>query len=328
MKFGFMSYCELSRGADSFPLLVEEAQAVEAAGFAYYSVIEHHQSETREFSSPLLWLGALASHTRRLRLGVTVLLLPLYHPARLAEEIAAADVIAGGRTFVAVALGYQPRDFAMFGVPMSERVSRFREGVQILKQSWEQDKVTYHGKHFQLDGVAIRPRPLQTRIPLWGGGNVERSARRAAQECDAWVSGTRSTPAELKSLAKAYRETATALGKQPEVILCRDCWLADSREAAWAEYGAAMARHRNSVLRQEGKPESAQLDELPLAEPGASNFILGSAADCIRQIEWYREACGAETIMVRMRLASGPDRQQVLRTVERFGREVVAHFTR
>ena len=86
---------------------------------------------------------------------------PLHNPIEVAEVGAFLDVITGGKFLLGVGLGYRPEEYEMYRVPMSERVSRFNEGVEIIAKLWGGDKVTHQGRHWQFTNATIRPRPLQ-----------------------------------------------------------------------------------------------------------------------------------------------------------------------
>lgn len=331
MQFGLLSYAELRPGQPgSFRLLVEEAQAAEAAGFDFYAVIEHHQADDGQFSSPLVWMAGLAAATSRIRIAVAVALLPLYNPVRLAEDLATVDIISDGRVMFGVGLGYQERDFMAFNVPIQERVGRFEETLEILRRAWRPEPVSFQGSHFQLDEVVITPKPLQPSIPLWGGGMKSKAIERLGRLCDGWISGPKTTPSQMEPLVQTYKAAALAAGRQPRIIPLRDCWIADSFEEARAEFGPAITAHYSGIDEHSGSRQvlGRPVDYLPERPTDEHFLIMGNAGDCIRQIDGYRERFGIEGLLLRLRTTYGPDQPKVLRTIERFGREVISHYRR
>ena len=121
-------------------------------------------------------------------IGTNVNLLPLHNPIELAEVGAFMDVMTGGKFLLGVGLGYRPEEYEMYRVPMSERVSRFDEGVEVIKRLWSEDKVTHQGRHWQFTNATIRPRPLQQpRPPIIIGAQVEAAIKRAATIGDGWL---------------------------------------------------------------------------------------------------------------------------------------------
>ena len=95
---------------------------------------EHHQQEDGYLPSPVLLSGMVGMRTKRIKVGTCVLLSPLYHPIRLAEDIAVVDQATKGRMVAAMGIGYQPSDFDAFGVSIKERALRTEESVEILKR--------------------------------------------------------------------------------------------------------------------------------------------------------------------------------------------------
>src|SRR5207244_10185741 len=104
-------------------------------------------------------LGALAARTTRVRLGTAVLLAPLHHPLRLAEDLAVIDQLSAGRLDVGVAPGYKPGEFATLGVPKSERGARTDETIEILKLAWRGEPFSYAGRHYRFGDVVVLPLP-------------------------------------------------------------------------------------------------------------------------------------------------------------------------
>jgi alkanesulfonate monooxygenase SsuD/methylene tetrahydromethanopterin reductase-like flavin-dependent oxidoreductase (luciferase family) len=95
-------------------------------------------------------LARVTAEVPGMELGM-VALLPLQHPVELAEQIATLDVMCGGRFVLAVALGWRDVQFRAFGVPQSQRLSRFQEVLAIMQQLWTQECITYRGRYFQLE---------------------------------------------------------------------------------------------------------------------------------------------------------------------------------
>ena len=171
--------------ARRFAETVEQVRLIRALGFDSIWGGEHHATPGFHYFPLLPFLQRLAAEADGLWVGTNLILLPLHNPVEVAEIGAFLDVITGGRFLLGVGLGYRPEEFALFGVPMAERVSRLVEGVEIIRRLWTEDGVTHHGRHWQLDGVSIRPRPLQrprppilVGVPGAGGDRAGRPHRR------------------------------------------------------------------------------------------------------------------------------------------------------
>src|SRR5262245_21122550 len=167
---------------------IEQVRLIRALGFDSIWSGEHHATPGFHYFPLLPFLQRLAAEADGLWFGTNVILLPLHNPAEVAEIGAFLDVITGGRFMLGVGLGYRAEEFALFGVPMGERVSRLVEGIEIIRRLWTEDGVTHRGRHWQLDGVTIRPRPLQqTRPPILVGSQVSAGIARAARIADGWT---------------------------------------------------------------------------------------------------------------------------------------------
>src|SRR5262244_2850275 len=202
--------------ARRFAEMVEQVRLIRSLGFDSIWAGEHHITPGFHFFPQLGLLQRLAADAEGLWLGTNVTLLPLHNPIELAEVGAFLDVITGGRFLLGVGLGYRPEEFAIFGVPMAERVSRLVEGVEIIRRLWTEDGVVHHGRHWRLDGVTIRPRPLQRpRPPILVGSQLPGGIARAARIADGWLVVPVPTVDELAAQATAFAETRAAAGLPP-----------------------------------------------------------------------------------------------------------------
>ena len=237
MKFGiYSSIANPPRGEDlprCVDEVIEEARLAEQAGFDSCFFGEHHQDKDGFLPSPLIVCAAVAASTTTLRVGTSVILLPLHHPVRLAEDVVTLDVISNGRVTVGVGLGYQPVDYQAFGIDMSDRVELFEEKVEILLKCWSGQEFSYDGKHHKIENLRVRPDPVQTpHPPIWIGASAPVSCRRAGIIGDALVTTPSTTLENTCRLIGEYRRSAEAAGKQPHTIIMRDAWVANSRQEA------------------------------------------------------------------------------------------------
>ena len=117
-------------------------------------------------------LALMTAWTERVRVGTSVLLLPLYHPVVAAKQLADLDSRSGGRVCVGVGVGGEFRgEFEAVGVPLGERGARTDEAMQVLRTLWRGGPVTYHGKFFTFDDVELRPvRPPGADAPAMRPG--------------------------------------------------------------------------------------------------------------------------------------------------------------
>src|SRR5207248_5248833 len=110
----------------------------------------------------------VAARTKRLRIGTAVSLAPMYHPLRLAEEIALLDVLSGGRVNWGAGRGNDPTEFGVFGLDLDSSYARFRENVEIVIRAWSDDRLNYEGQFSQFHNIEVLPKPLQKpHPPVW-----------------------------------------------------------------------------------------------------------------------------------------------------------------
>ena len=136
-------------GSESDPVLrsaryraaIDMAAYADRAGFASVNVEEHHVAENGWLPSPLTMAAAIAGRTENCSIGVMALLVALYDPIRLAEDIAVLDLISGGRVSYVIGLGYRPEEFNMFGVPFEKQSPR--KGTVDLKKLNQHDSIVY-----------------------------------------------------------------------------------------------------------------------------------------------------------------------------------------
>src|SRR5438309_1987444 len=109
----------------------------------------------RDMPAPLIVAAVVAQRTTRIRLGTAVLLLPLQHPLRTAEEAAVVDLLSRGRLELGVGRGMIAIHFQGFNVPREESRVRFEEALTIIKQAWTQETCRFEGKYFHVPETTV-----------------------------------------------------------------------------------------------------------------------------------------------------------------------------
>ncbi len=175
--------------------LFATARAAERLGFHSLWTTDHillPQEDSERFGhlyEALITLAVLAGVTRRIRLGVSCLVLPLRDPMLVAKQVAALDVLSGGRAMLCVCAGWSQGEFVNLGQPFHERGRRLDEAIAVLRALWgtEGDPVDFDGRYFRFRAGVFSPPPLQRGgPPLWVGGNSPAALRRAARLADGW----------------------------------------------------------------------------------------------------------------------------------------------
>ena len=133
-------------------------------------------------------LSFLASHTKRIRFGTGVTLLPQRNPIYTANEFATLDYLTGGRVDLGVGVGWCKEEVEACGYAFNDRGERCDEMLEIFQRLWTEDVVTHQGKHFQFSGLRMDPKPVQKpHIPLIIGGFSAAAMRRCARFGNGWL---------------------------------------------------------------------------------------------------------------------------------------------
>jgi alkanesulfonate monooxygenase SsuD/methylene tetrahydromethanopterin reductase-like flavin-dependent oxidoreductase (luciferase family) len=168
--------------AEHYAAALDILEWADEHGFSRVAIGEHHQSPDGYLPEPLVFAAAVGGRTKRIRVQISVILAPLYHPVRLAEQIAVADLCLQGRLDPAIAAAYVEADFDMFGVDYANRGLAMEELVPFLRQAWT-------GEPFEWRGQTIRvtPKPAQEPMRLFMGGGTRKTIERAVRLTDGWI---------------------------------------------------------------------------------------------------------------------------------------------
>jgi probable F420-dependent oxidoreductase len=237
-------------GRKASPANIRRAsEQAEALGFDDVWVSEHiivprsaAYPPSPAFYDPVLTLTWAAAATSRVRLGTSVLVLPMRHPLPLAKELATLQNLSEGRLILGAGVGWLEAEFAALGVPFRERGRRMDEGIAMMRAVWSDDPVTFKSRWVAAEIEDMRMQPAPTiPIPIWIGGSSEPALRRAAR-LDGWH-GSRVTPGQAEPIIARLRAERPDSGFALS-IRCR--W--DGRDegelrARFAEYAAAGVGH-------------------------------------------------------------------------------------
>jgi probable F420-dependent oxidoreductase len=213
MEFGFVLPC---RSWD--PIAIDEvrrvAQRADELGFSDLWVTENSLDSDAYSFDPFVALSYAAAITTRIRLGVSVVVLPLHSPIHVAHSTTTLDQVSGGRAILGVGLG-RTGHYGDFGNPVEHRVSRFIEGVDVIKALWTKPKAGYKGNFYTVEhGMALKP-VQKPHPPLWLDGAHPNTLPRAARIADGWMGAGGSSWAELKAAIPALHQALAKYGKNP-----------------------------------------------------------------------------------------------------------------
>lgn len=311
--------------------MVEEAQLAEAVGFHGVFLPDRHMRTETVGPDPLTILAALATATQRVDLGTYVLIQSLYDPMAVAERTALIDNLSGGRLILGVGQGYNELYWRMFGLRSEHRLSRFIEGLDVLKKAWTStEPFTFVGEHFEYHDVFLSPLPFQ-RDPhprIWGGAIAEGAIRRAGTYASGFAAGV--TVHELdvwREQVGLFLEGANEAGiTEPEMAMMRNGFCAETRQEATASFGEAFLDEvRYTFDRGLPHPIIETRSDIALSALSPA-LVIGTPDDCAEQLHRLESEFNVDYVVLRFRVTAGPDRQSTLRAIRLFGEEVIPRF--
>ena len=211
-----------------FDRVVEMATAAETAGFELVTVMDHFYqirgvgSETDPMLEAYTTLAALSQRTSRVRLGALVTGVTYRNPAILAKMVTTLDVLSGGRAILGIGAAWNEDEHRGYGVdfpPVRERMDRLDEALTIIRAMFTEDRPSFEGRHYRIEGALNVPRPIQSGGPkiIVGGGGEQRTLKIAAKHADMthWFPLGLET---LKHKTEVLAEHCEAIGRDPATI--------------------------------------------------------------------------------------------------------------
>ena len=321
MKLGVFLQAQWNPGTDieeGIAGLVRQAELADELGYSSAWVPQHYLSAPFASIQPGPLLGLLAAHTRKVRLGTGVFLLPFTRPVVLAEEMASVDWITGGRLIFGAGMGYREEEFSAIGVPIKERVGRFVEGLELIRRLWTEDNVTHEGKYFSVKDVTISLKPKQPSGPsIWIGGGVEKAVQRAARIGDVWVSSMSPTFEELRGNFATFDAARAGRPEPAERPTMRECYIGETPEAAITEsfdplYGKYSAYQAWGAVSSQATFKGREDFEDIMKR----KFLVGDEKTVGERLRWLRDELGIDHVIARVRWP-GLTEDQALNTMRR-----------
>jgi alkanesulfonate monooxygenase SsuD/methylene tetrahydromethanopterin reductase-like flavin-dependent oxidoreductase (luciferase family) len=278
----------------SVRMMVERAAVARDAGLDSLFVGDHHATGPSDYLQNVPVMGRLLAEWGDRPAGVLVLL-PLWHPVLLAEQLGTLAAIATGPFVLQCAVGAGDDQFDGMGVPMRERVARFEGGLDIVRRLLAGDAVTTTDGTYALQGARVAPIPAEP-LEVWIGATAPSAIDRAARLGDGWLANANVVPDDAAAQAERYLEQCASRGRDPGVVaIRRDVHVgADAADAERTAGPIVAAGYRGF------RPEAC---------------TYGSAAQVAEQLAAFT-AMGYTDIIVR-ELAEEHD--DVLRSYERLG---------
>ena len=311
-----------------FADILRIADAAQRNGFTYIAIGQHFLYGDLRWLQPVPLLARLSAELDpEVKVVTHVMIGPLYHPVVLAEEVATLDIVTEGRLCFGVGLGYRAEEFDYFGVPYEERGPRLDESLELIVRLWTEDKVTHHGRFYDVVDVQPHIQPVQQPYPpMWIGGHSRLGARRAGRIGDAFLVPPETTHAELADRFRIVAEGFAARGKPfgPQPVR-RQVLVAKDRQTALDEF-ARVAKGRYITYAQRGldlfAPQALEADFVAAAEQHA---VLGSADEVTSKLADFAATFPVSPVIVKPQWPV-MDADETIATLDLLGSTIVANL--
>lgn len=351
MRFGF--FLPLSGSLAGLQNVTSAGIAAEELGYDSVWVQDRSMTQTREnylnhlvcgsvedidkngnpdFFEPLTTLSALAALTNKIRIGTSVLQLPLYNPILLAKQAANIDALSHGRMDLGVGIGtgigYARKGFENIHFPFGKRGAIFDEYVTVLRQLWySKGPSSFKGKYVEFTNLELFPKPKGLRL-LLGSGAAEKGLRRILDFADGVIFPYRNPDESRRNVTK-IQEGLFACGrgkKEVEIGQTIYCSLGKSSEEARALlYPTISARSKGfSGKAMSTDDKSSGVARSLSAEDFFEMSLAGKPAEVVRQVERFEKAGVNHLVMIFV--FRGKDINSLLETMTLFAREVIPSF--
>jgi alkanesulfonate monooxygenase SsuD/methylene tetrahydromethanopterin reductase-like flavin-dependent oxidoreductase (luciferase family) len=331
--FSHLMLCDRREGLSSqerYEQLIEEVRLLEELGYWCCWFAEHHFAGYALMPDCLLMAAAAARETSRIRLGAGVVVLPFqHHPIRVAEQAAMVDCLSHGRLELGFGRGYQPHEFAGFGLTLEEGHDRFDQALHVVVKALEQpDDLTYDTPLFRGKHVTIWPRPVQRPIPRWGAAISDASFLRYGQLGWPILTFPANQPPELlKAQIDSYRRVYREAGHDPNrmrIGLTMFTYVAEDADEAHATFERGMAHYFGFLHRITTEAEAVQHDVYESLPTTAR--LSGSPAQVVQRLRELIDDFGITDIVNVTQFRGYLTHEQVLGSIRLFAEQVMPAF--
>ena len=226
VEFPSVAYREGGEG------VIRLARGIEEIGFDQLDVFDHvvmgYPTQSRDtpryppqmpVMEALMLLSYVSSATSKIGIGTEVLVLPQRQPVLVAKQVSTLDVLSGGRVRLGVGVGWQASEYDALDQDFSNRGERMDDAIEILRSYWDHPEVTYEYKNYSSTSMALEPKPPQGKnLPIWIGGNVERTFRRVGELGNGWLATAITDPEVAKVCKNKIAQYAESAGRNPSEI--------------------------------------------------------------------------------------------------------------
>ena len=346
MKFGL--HYQLPCSSSQLPVqryrdTIEQAAYAETLGFESVWPVEQHFNPALSISpAPLLMLAAIAERTQHLRLGIAIVLLPLSHPLRVAEEIATLDVISNGRVEFGIGRGSIPTHFSGFGLNQAESRERMLESLEMILQAWTTERFSFQGKFYSVNNLSVVPKPVQQPHP---------PVRIAANSADTFeLSGRMGYPIfvaaqvnpfrKIRELLPLYHQARAAAGHPDrggeDVTLLLPLYVGESQAQIRQELEPSISRFLQAVATiyassgplPEGRLKDVldRVQRMTYEQVCEVMAVFDTPEVCIERLKRFQQEFSMGRVICWFNPGGMVPHQQVMRSMELFAAKVMPYF--
>ena len=333
MKFGIMVMPQHPR-TDSptkrFRETLQLTRLARDAGFDSIACGQHFLSPPYQNLQSIPLLARLAADSGSMDLILSIVLLPLYSPVGLAEDVASLDVISDGRVVFGLGLGYRDIEYEAFNTTRRDRTGRFLEALELIRRLWTEDEVSFAGQHFSLSGGTCTIRPVQKpHPPIWIAANHDSAVARAGRLGCALLLNPHATLSTLARQMGVYKAALREADASPpsDFPIIKEMHLATTRDEA-VRVAQPYLEPKYQAYADWGQDKAMPGQEsfrVPFEALAHDRFILGSVDDVIHQIETHRDRLGVNHFIFRI-WWPGMEAYHAYRVLELMGTHVIPHF--
>ncbi len=291
-------------GRADMDLVERSLQRAEELGFESAWVQDQVAGDVPLLESVSLLCYA-AAVTQRLRLGVSVIVFPIRNAVQLAKDFSSLDHMSNGRAILGIGLGpvfAGDHYFEIFGTRADEALRRFNEGLETIRSLWRESRTTIKGEFYTLKGAAMEPKPLQSNLPIWFGGQHPKALERAARVADGYMGAGPTTTEDFALQVHQLKRFLDNAERDPSSFpISKRVYLAVDKDASRAKQGLDKffaARYPWMIKSNPnfvadicawGSPEQVADGLRPVLAAGAEMIVLNPLWDYVEQMEQLAE---------------------------------------
>ena len=329
MEIGLYTFAETNPGAEQrgpraaqrLHDLMEEIELADQVGLDVYGVGEHHRADY-VVSAPAVVLAAAATRTKRIRLTSAVTVLSSDDPVRVFESFATLDLLSQGRAEIMAGRGSFIESFPLFGYDLDDYDALFAEKLDLLLKLRDGERVTWSGQHRPpLNDLAVYPRPLQDRLPVWiaVGGTPASVVRAATLNLPLALAIIGGEPERFAPLIQLYRQASQRAGfaQAPPVGINSHTWVADTSQQAADDFFLSYAEVMTRIGRERGWPPTTRRHFDEMTGPRGA-LLVGSPQQVIDKILFEHELFGHQRFLAQLSVGVMPH-AKMMRAIELMG---------